>query len=198
MADIAVGNMINRFIPEELAIAPAYPAGYPPHLTLREVSIDGNTSVQIWSPKSDAILLPEEVNLLRSDRLRVEVICSRLVWLLGANCSENDDYLGANDKLIYQWEDVTYFAGKYGFNPNVIDILFCPSTIRPIYGSSVQRFGKCVPNTPIQWVMEPACWEIFFLEIKAVVGGFKAEPRSQLLSVIVWTGQPISKTVVDT
>jgi hypothetical protein len=115
VADIAVGNMINRFIPEELAIAPGYPAGTPPHLTLREVSIDGNTSVQIWSPKSDAILLPEEVNLLRSDRLRVEVICSRLVWLLGANCSENDDYLGASDKLIYQWEDVTYFAGKYGF-----------------------------------------------------------------------------------
>lgn len=186
---------MDRFIPPELAIAPPYSSGKLPNLIRRKVPIDCNTSIQVWSPKANAILLPEEVNVLRSDRLRVEVICSRLVWLLGANCSEHEDYLVANEKLIHHWEDIVYFACKYGFRPHVIDLLFSPPIIRPLYTPLAKSPRTQFANAPTHWVMEPACWEIFFLELKPVEGGFKAEPRTKPLSVIVWTGEPITKLV---
>jgi hypothetical protein len=170
------------FISEKLAIAPNYPEAELPNLLLREVTLDRNSSFEVWSPRSNAVLTSLEADLLRSDRLRIEAICTRLVSLLGATCSEYENHLLSNQKLIYNWEDVAYFAFKYGFKPNVMDVLFSTQTIRQLNLTS--------KKTASQWVIEPACWEIFFLELTAERDGFIAVPRSQYLSVIVWTGHP--------
>ena len=170
------------FIPKNLAIAPSYPEADLPNLVLRNIILDRNCSFQVWSPKSNAILEDFEADLLVSDRLRVEAICTRLVSLLGATCSEHEDHLLTNQKLIYYWEDLKYFTTKYRFKPNVIDVLFSTHTIRQLNALSV--------NAATQWVVEPACWEIFFLELKVVENGYQLVPRPQYLSVIVWTGQP--------
>jgi hypothetical protein len=119
--------------------------------------------------------------------LQIEVICIRSVWLLNANYLEYENYLLSDRKLIYNWEDVAYFAFKYGFKPNVIDVLFSTQTIRPLNLPS--------KKTASQWVIEPACWEIFFLELIPERDGFSAIPRSPYLSVIVWTGQPKSGSI---
>ncbi|WP_036477688.1 hypothetical protein [Myxosarcina sp. GI1] len=179
--------MPASFIPNNLAIAPSYPKAELPNLLLRKVVLDRNCSFQIWSPKSNAILQAVEADLLISDRLRVEAICTRLVSLLGATCSEHEDHLLTNQKLIYYWEDLKYFTSKYGFKPSVIDVLFSTHTIRQLNAPSI--------NSATQWVVEPACWEIFFLELKAVANGYQLVPRPQYLSVIVWTGLPTVKYI---
>ncbi|MEC4985479.1 MAG: hypothetical protein SAK42_15380, partial [Oscillatoria sp. PMC 1076.18] len=151
-----------------------------------EVNLDCNSNFQVWSPQTNSVLLPVEASLLQSDRLRVEVICSRLVWLFGATCSEHEDYLTAKQKLLYNWEDIVNFASKYNFRPNALDIVFSPQLIRPVYSHNTKQ--------PTHWVSEPPCWEIFFLQLKSVSGGIVAETRPKSLSIMIWTGQPIVKS----
>lgn len=179
--------MLNPFIPENLALAPSSSEAEFPNLLLREIMVDSNCSFQVWSPKSDAILKTYETELLKCDILRIEAICTRLVSLFGAACSEYEDHLLTNQKLIYHWEDVLLFTSKYGFKPDCIDVLFTTQTIRLINTSSI-NFYK-------QWVAEPACWDISFLELKPVSNGFQIVPRHPYLSVIVWTGDPIIKFI---
>jgi hypothetical protein len=178
---------LEFFIPVDLAVAPAYKFGKPPNLVLREIPIDYNTSFQVWSPKADTLLLPEEASLLKRDRLRIAVICTKLIWLLGVNCSEYEDYFAANQKLFYDWDETVDFACRYKFKPNAIDVIFSPHTLRPLYNS--------LTNDPTHWVMEPPCWEIFFLQVKSCDEGFIAESRNPHLSAIVWTGKPVIKAL---
>jgi len=176
---------LELFISHELALAPNYSSKKLPNLVLREIPLDCNTSFQVWSPKANAILLPEEVHLLKSDRLRIAVICTKLIWLLGATCSEHEDYFASNQKHFFDWDETLDFVCKYQFKYHAIDVIFSPQTFRPLYHSTWQQ--------PSHWVMEPPCWEIFFLQLKPDRKGFRAEPRDRYLSVIVWTGQPIAK-----
>ncbi|MCC0175788.1 hypothetical protein I4641_02180 [Waterburya agarophytonicola K14] len=179
--------MLFSFIPQKLAIAPSIPKAEFPNLLLREIIIDRNSLFQVWSPKSNAILNTLEADLLKSDCLRVEAICTRLVSLVGATCSEHEEHLLSNQKLIDNWEDVKYFASKYKFKPNAIDVLYSTQTIRQLNVSS---------NNSLKWVLEPPCWEIFFLEVNPVDQGFKAVSRpNNYLSVILWTGKPIIKHI---
>jgi hypothetical protein len=175
------------FIPNELAIAPKYSRKKSPNLVLREIPLDYNTSFQVWSPKDNAILLAEEANLLKSDRLRLAVICTKLIWLLGATCLEHEDYFAGNQKQFFDWDEVIDFVGKYQFKYNAIDVIFSGQTFRPLYQSFWQQ--------PTHWIVEPPCWEIFFLQLNPDGEGFKAEVRDRYLSVIIWTGQPISKSL---
>ncbi len=179
--------MLLSFIPPRLAIAPSVPETEFPNLLLRKIILDRNTSFEVWSPKSNAILNTCEADLLKSDCARVEAICTRLVSLLGATCSEYEEHLLSSQKLFDNWEDVKYFASKYKFKPNAIDVLFSSQTIRQLDVSS---------NNSIKWVVEPPCWEIFFLELNPVNKGFKIVSRpNNYLSVIVWTGKPIVKHI---
>lgn len=178
---------LDCFIPPDLAIAPAYDFDKLPNLVLREVPLDCNSSFQVWSPRANATLVSEEASLLKRDRLRLAVICTKLIWLLGATCSEEEDYLLSTQQHFDDWDEVVDFASKYGFCPDVIDVIFSPQTIRPLYDS--------LANQLRHWVIEPPCWEIFFLELKPDGNGCKAEPRSQRLSVLIWTGQPIVKSL---
>lgn len=181
--------MLIPFVPKNLAVAPSVPKTEFPNLCLREVVLDRNSSFQVWSPKSDGILNNAEANLLRSDCFRVEAVCTRLVSLLGATCSECEEHLSVNQKVIDNWQDVKYFASKYGFKPNAIDVLFSPQTIR--------QFDKTSANDhSIKWVIEPACWEIFLLELNPVSQGYQVVPRhDNYLSIIVWTGKPTIKCI---
>lgn len=178
---------IKTFIPAELRHAPRYPLGTPPNLTLRTVAVDACTSFEVWSPGAKALLLPEEADLLRSDRLRVEVICSKLVWLVGATCSEREDGSEDASKCIYDWEEVIDFASKYKFYSDIVDVVFCPQTIRPIY--------RLTSGTPTHWVIEPANWEIFLLALKPSKSGFKVESRAVPLRIHLWTGKPITRAI---
>lgn len=180
--------MIIPFVPEKLAVAPSFPEKEFPNLLLREVILDRNSSFQVWSPKSDAILNNSEANLLISDCFRVEAICTRLVSLLGATCSEYEEHLLTNQKVIDNWQDVKFFASKYSFKPNAIDVLFSPQNIRQFDSTSIKN--------SIKWVIEPACWEIVLLELNSVSQGFQVVPRpNNYLSIIIWTGKPIIKSI---
>lgn len=178
---------IQTFIPAELRRAPPYRWGEPPNLCLRTVSVDACTSFEVWSPRAKVILLPQEADLLRSDRFRVEAICTKLVWLIGATCSEREDDSEDVCKRIYDWEDAIEFASKYGFQPDMVDVVFCPQTVRPVY--------RAIDDTPTHWVIEPANWEIFLLTLKPVELGFKVESRSVPLRIHLWTGKPITKAI---
>lgn len=176
------------FIAPDLAIAPRHNGAKLPNLVLRDVFLDCNTTFEVWSPRSDAILSKEEVNFLKHDRLRIEVICTRLVWLLGATCCDEEDYLMASHKLFSDWEEVRDYTTKYGFRPDIWDIMFSPQTIRPLYLGRSQK--------PSHWVIEPPCWEICPLKFHPSEEGFKTELRSPALSILVWGGQPKIKSIL--
>lgn len=176
---------LDLFITPDLADAPVYPEKNYPNLLLRNVPLDCNTTFQVWSPKANASLLPQEADLLKRDWLRLAVICTKLIWLLGATCCEEEDYLMAKQQKFDDWDEVVDFASRYNFRPNAIDILFSPQNIRPLYNSRTRQ--------PSHWVVEPPCWEIYFLQLQSQGSYYQAEPRSQDLSVLVWTGKPIIK-----
>ena len=74
--------MLTTFIPKNLATAPFSSEKRFPNLLLRKIILDRNSSFQVWSPKSSAILNATEANLLKGDRFRLEAICTRLFALL--------------------------------------------------------------------------------------------------------------------
>jgi hypothetical protein len=82
---------------------------------------------------------------------------------------------------------VIYFASKYSFKPKAIDIIFSPQIFRPIEQTILQRYSL--------WAFQPPCWEIFFLEFNKNNLGFTAEPRKEFLSVMIWTGRPVVKSI---
>ncbi len=179
---------LEHFISPDLATAPKYSAKKVPNLVLRRVPLDCNSYFEVWSPRSGAILNREERNLLKQDRLRLEVICTKLTWLLGATCYENEDYLLEQGKKLSDWEQVKYYSCRYHFYPDVIDIIFSPQIVRPQYNNVIQK--------PTHWIIEPPCWEICLLQLKPVNEGYIAEERSPELSIFVWTGQPIIKSII--
>lgn len=178
---------LNTLIPTSLCYAPRYSVGNPPNLSLRTVFVDACTSFEVWSPHSKAILLPEEADFLRSDRLRLEVICSKLVWLVGATCSEREDYSPDTSKLVHDWEGVMEFASKYKFHLDVIDVIFCSQLIRPKY--------RTTSDIPTHWILEPANWEIFFLTLTPTQQGYKVDSRTVPLRIHLWTGMPKQRAI---
>ncbi len=176
---------LEHFIPPKLATAPTYAFQKLPNLVLRRIPLDCNTYFEVWSPRSSATLNPDEVSLLKSDRLRLEVICTKLIWLLGATCYESQNYLLESGKQLTDWEEVGDYASRYHFCPDVIDIIYSPQIIRPQYNRVTQQ--------PTHWIIEPPCWEICLLRLKPMENGWIAEERNPELSILVWTGKPIKK-----
>lgn len=66
---------------------------YLPSLVKRIIPLDADTFWVYWWCVPNRVLLPENVELMMSDRERVESILEQLLWLFGGYCFGKDSDL---------------------------------------------------------------------------------------------------------
>ncbi len=145
--------MIDSFIPNELAVAPN-PLALTPNLKLITIPIDAYTCFELWIP-ANAVLLAEEALLLKGDCVRLEEICAKLIWLLGAKFIGNGHV--ATQSLIYDWGEIENHIRKLGREFNAIGVTYLPQAISPDNEGDISS----------SWTLRPISWNISLLNLKA-------------------------------
>lgn len=203
----------ESFISEEIAIAPPHPLAQNldlplpdtssasvqeireiqlrdriPGVVKRIVLVDADTFWQYWWCVPGRMLLPEDVELLKCDRPRLESILEKLVWLFGGFCfGANSDREG-KQVPIHDWQDVVKFAQQQGYESYVLDIDFMPIAIKYAPQSSH-------PTQTTHIAVEPPHWHIEFLQLTPIPGGYKVQEPKTACSCQIWTGMPFLKQV---
>ncbi|MGI0487289.1 hypothetical protein ACN4EK_17740 [Pantanalinema rosaneae CENA516] len=171
--------MIETFIADELAVAPN-PLGTLFNLKLATIPIDAYTCFELWLPPTNGILLPEEAMLLKGDRLRLEEICARLVWLLGATLLEGETPLSSKPE--YDWQTIRQRLSQLNAQFDAIGVDYCPQAICPSYASDG------IPNA---WTIRPATWQVKFLVLQPAPSGYCAKSLAVKLSLSL--GQSVTR-----
>lgn len=154
--------------------------------------LDYATSWEYWWCIPGRMLLPEDMEVLRSDRPRIESILAKLVWLLGGHCLGVNSHFDGQNQPIYDWQEVLQFVTRSGLNADIIDIDFFPT--------SLQRNNKPIASIPSEEIsnyvaIEPAHLHIEFFSLQAIDGGFKLQEPKPLCSCQIWTGKPLLKNL---
>jgi hypothetical protein len=154
--------------------------------------IDYSTSWEYWWSIPGRMLLPEDMEVLRSDRQRVETILEKLVWLLGGHCLGANSHFDGQNQPFYDWQEVLQFVNQSGLNADIIDIDFLPTSLqtnnKPIAGIPLDEISHYV-------AIEPAHFHIEFFSLQAIDGGFKLQEPKPLCSCQIWTGKPLLKNL---
>jgi hypothetical protein len=207
----------DAFIPEELTLAPNHPLEkhleFPlpdiqsatveeireiqrreriPGVVKRFILLDTDTFWQYWWCVPGRILLPEDVDFLRSDLPRIENILEQLIWLFGGFCFRKDSHRAGDQIPIHNWQDVLKFAQQQGFQSYLLDIDFMPLAIKrdPRHSISTEK------DTEIAHIaVEPPHWHIEFLQPTPIDGGFELQESKTVCSCQIWTGKPFLKHV---
>jgi hypothetical protein len=163
-----------------------------PGIVKRIIPLDAGSTWEYWWCVPSRLLLPEDVELMQSDRDRVESILEQLVWLFGGHCfSENSTRLG--EQLVAKnWHEVQQFALSQGFESYILDIDFLPTAIKR-YKQSANLVKDELSTTYI--AVEPAHWHVEFLQLVAVEGGFAIQQPKPVCSCQIWTGKPFIKNL---
>jgi hypothetical protein len=170
-------TMINSFIPNEIAVAPN-PLAITPNLKLTTIPIDASTYFELWIP-AKTVLLPEEAMLLMGDRSRLEQICARLTWLLGAKFVGTG--IQGSESLIYDWREIQRHIRKAGKAFNAIGVTYLPQAISPDTEDDIAP----------AWTLRPASWSISPLNLKPGSGGFELEILPMSLAISL--GESVTK-----
>ncbi|UBF24723.1 hypothetical protein K9N68_24080 [Kovacikia minuta CCNUW1] len=161
--------MMNSFIPNEIAVAPN-PLALTPNLKLTTIPIDAYTCFELWIP-ANILLLPEEAMLLKGDRSRLEEICARLTWLVGARFVGNESQ--TPPVLIYDWREVQSQIRTLSEDFNAIGVTYLPQAISPDAEDDISP----------SWTLRPPSWNISLLSLKPVSSGFGLEILPFSLSI---------------
>lgn len=211
---------LNTFIPDEMTFAPEHPFAQHldrflpdfklasqqeiweiqrrdriPGIVKRLIPFNSVTTWEYWWCVPGRMLLPEDVELLRSDRQRVETILSKLIWLLGGHCFGESSSLHGDCECIYDWQQILEFVRNAGLSPDVLDIDFMFTAIaevclsHPYDSVSTNLEGK----TPNYAAVEPGHWHIEFFPLQAIEGGFQLQELKPLCCCQIWTGKPFIK-----
>ena len=181
--------MIDSFIPNEIAVAPN-PLGLSPNLKLTTIPIDGSSQFELWMPLTGGTILLEEGVLLKGDRPRLEEICDRLVWLLGAHLiqPEQETHPYLHTSPIYDWGSVKQFLKQSGVAFNALGFSYMPQEIC----SSYSQTGGTT------WMLYPASWTILLLNLQPAGKGFQVAtlPVQVLLTMGECVSRQEKRTVV--
>jgi hypothetical protein len=163
-----------------------------PGVVKRIIPLDADTFWEYWWCVPCRILLPEDLELIRSDRDRVESILEKLIWLFGGFCFEKDSQRDGEQKIIHDWSKILEFADQHGFESSLLDIDFLPTAIKH-YNPSVNLSENSTDSTHI--AVEPAHWHIEFFQIIPTKGGFEIQEPKPVCSCQIWTGKPFIKNL---
>ena len=168
-----------------------------PGIVKRLIPMNVATAWEYWWCVPGRILLPEDVEVLKSDRPRMETILAKLLWLLGGHCFDNNSRWHGEAELLYEWQQVVEFAHNSGLNPDVLDIDFMPSAIAQVNLSHphdrLSANSKQLETTPNYVAVEPGHWHIEFFQIQPIAGGFILQEPKPACSCQIWTGKPFIK-----
>lgn len=163
-----------------------------PGVVKRIIPLDAETSWEYWWCVPSRLLLPEDVELIKSDRDRVESILAKLVWLFGGHCfSENSARLG-EQLAVPNWQEVLQFAQQNGFESYLLDIDYLPTAIKLYNQSSNPNQDEL---TTAYIAVEPPHWHVEFLQLIAVDGGFAIQEPKPICSCQIWMGKPFIRNL---
>ena len=167
-----------------------------PGLVKRLIPLNPLTFWEYWWCVPGRMLLPEDMEVLKRDRPRLEAILSKLVWLLGGNCFGDDTSLQEESTPVYDWPQVLAFVESSGLRPDLLDIDFLPTAIEPLpYFSLGNGHDPSSQESPNFVAIEPAHWHIEFFQLEPIAGGFDLVHPKQLCSCQIWTGKPFIKNL---
>lgn len=165
-----------------------------PGLVKRLIPLNPLTSWEYWWCVPGRLLLPEDMEVLKSDRPRLEAILSKLVWLLGGNCFGDGTPLQGEANPVYDWQQVLAFVADSGLRPDLLDIDFMPTAIEPRIDFSIDNGYELFSHESPHFVaVEPSHWHIEFFQLQEIEGGFDFVQPKQLCSCQIWTGRPFIK-----
>lgn len=201
----------ESFIPEDMMLAPEHPldknfertqtseqtsstenqkiqqSDRTSGLVKRLIPIDNSTFWEYWWCVPGQRLLPEDVQLLQSDRFRLETILSKILWLWGGYCCGEATILQESE-LIHDWQKVLNFVQQQGLKPDVIDVDFLPLTVKTDTQNSNPE-----SSTPKYVAVEPAHWHIEFFQLQPKDGGFELQEPKKTCGCQIWTRKPFIK-----
>lgn len=211
--------MINfdSFISDEIAIAPRHPLAenlelpHPeadnasfgeiriiqqrdriPGIVKRIIPLDASTFWEYWWCVPNRLLLPEDVELIKSDLVRIESILAQLIGLFGGHCFLQDSSRQGEQLLIHHWQEVLKFARQCGFDSYLLDIDYLPTAIKR-YNQQLNPKEDDLNATYI--AVEPAHWHIEFFQLITTEGGFEIQHPKPVCSCQIWTGKPFIKNL---
>ncbi len=127
-------------------------------------------SFEVWLPKADrAILLDEDIKLLKNDCARIEKICDRLFSLLDCICSDSYQWRKNVDELekITSWKTAQEKLLECGFEYQAIAIDYEPTQISP----RSNNFLEC--NSDVEsWDAIPEKWIVTLYNFEQSEFGF--------------------------
>ncbi len=173
-------QMNDSFIPAELAVAPN-PLGLAPNLKLTTIPVDAYTCFELWMPTANAQLMRAEATLLMEDCSRLEEICSKLIWLIGAKLIHPQE--PHHQRLIYDWREVRQHLEASGHYFNAIAIRYQPQTICPHPQDN---------NFSTTWTWQPARWQVHLLHLNSFSKGFAVNVLP--ISLAIANGDTITKS----
>lgn len=168
-----------------------------PGIVKRLIPLNSTGVWEYWWCVPGRMLLPEDVEILQSDRQRVETILAKLLWLLGGHCFGENDRLYSDAEFIYDWRTVVEFAQNTGINPDVLDIDFLPTAIAQVNLSHPHDKAIAEGKPPNYVAVEPGHWHIEFFQLQAIEGGFELIEPKPMCSCQIWTGKPFIKHLIS-
>ena len=208
---------LKSLIPDEITIAPGHPLAQNlelpipdgkraareeiraiqqrdriPGVVKRIIALDTDTYWEYWWCVPGRLLLPEDVELMTSDRDRVESILQKLLWLFGGYCFGQDSHRQGDQLPIHDWQDVIGFARQRGFESYLLDIDFLPIAIKS-YNRQVNLPVDDASSSHIAF--EPPHWHIEFFQLTPTSGGFEVQELKTVCSCQIWTGKPFIKNL---
>ncbi|HEY9634495.1 MAG TPA: hypothetical protein V6D14_13870 [Coleofasciculaceae cyanobacterium] len=207
----------DSLIPEEITIAPKHPLEKNlelpipdgntgskeeiraiqrrdriPGVVKRIISLDADTSWEYWWCVPERLLLPEDVELINSDRDRIESILKKLLWLFGGCCFGKDTQRQGEQQVVHDWQEILKFAHQHGFESYLLDIDFLPTAIK--HYNPQASLTESNPDASYIAV-EPAHWHIEFFQLITTSGGFEMQEPKPICSCQIWTSKPFIKNL---
>jgi hypothetical protein len=163
-----------------------------PGIVRRIIPLDASTFWEYWWCVPERLLLPEDVELIKSDCVRIESILEQLIWLFGGHCFDKDSYRQGEQLIVNQWQEVLKFSRQCGFESYLMDIDYLPTAIKR-YTQQSNSTENDLNDTYI--AVEPAHWHIEFLQLITTEGGFELQHPKPICSCQIWTGKPLIKNL---
>ncbi len=146
------------------------------------------TSFEVWTILPNRVLLPEDLEFLKQDKHRVELIAKQLVEI--GNSWLNSRIFDKKIK-VQSWEDILSILDKYEYAYDLIDIVEVP------YKISKTNLQNEASEKAKYWSISPPSWKISLRKTRSFNGCYIVDDynSSYNFSIEVWIGISFLKNI---
>jgi len=154
-----------------------------PGIKKSRITIDSKNLLEIWEPIPDRVLLTEDLEFLKADNQRIEVVVEKLTWLgdswLSSEILEKKIKIGT-------WREVLNVLYEYNYLFDFITIAYhFPKIVLETHSNEF--------NEPAEyWSIYPSCWNICLIKTRTFNGGYVGDDYNTpyKFNIEVWAGLP--------